>query len=68
MKRFFIKLIIAFSAIAAYSCNRASELPPMNEGYATEFILPDPVNLTQEERDEIKKMEEEYFSSTNQNK
>ena len=42
------------------SCRQASELPPIQDGYATTFILPDPVDLTSAERDFIKEQQAEY--------
>ena len=46
------------------SCSQPNELPPLNAGYATEFILPDPVALTQEERDYIDALEKEFEEAT----
>lgn len=64
MKRFtgilFCAGAAAMSLMSLVSCDNASELPPMNDGYATEFILPDPVNLTMEERDLIEALQDEY--------
>lgn len=56
-------VMAAFAAMlmmSAVSCDDADELPPMNDGYATEFILPDPVDLTMEERDFIEALQDEY--------
>ena len=53
----------AFAAMlmmSAVSCDDADELPPMNDGYATEFILPDPVDLSMDERDIIEALQDEY--------
>ena len=50
----------AMSLMSLVSCDNASELPPMNDGYATEFSLPDPVDLTMEERDFIEALQDEY--------
>ena len=64
MKRFagilFCAGAAAMSLMSLVSCDNASELPPMNDGYATEFILPDPVDLTMEERDLIEALQDEY--------
>lgn len=64
MKRFtgilFCAGAAAMSLMSLVSCDNASELPPMNDGYATEFILPDPVDLTMEERDFIEALQDEY--------
>lgn len=46
------------------SCNNYNELPPLNEGYATEFILPDPVPLTTEDREYLQALEDEYEQAT----
>lgn len=59
-------LLIIFAILVICSCRKASELPPLTDGYATEFIMPDPENLTQEERDYLEALEEEYENSTKQ--
>ena len=38
--------IAAMTMSPAVSCDTADELPPLNEGYATTVIMPDPVDLT----------------------
>lgn len=53
-------LLIITAILGLCSCRRASELPPIHDGYATTFILPDPVDLTSEDRDFIKAQQEEY--------
>ena len=58
-------LFIALFIMALCSCRDASELPPLTDGYASDFIMPDPENLTQEERDYLEDLEEEYENSTN---
>ena len=57
-------LLAAISLIALCSCNQPSELPPINDGYATTFILPDPVDLTSADRAYIKSLEDEYKNAT----
>lgn len=52
--------IAAMAMIPAVSCDTADELPPLNEGYATTVIMPDPVDLTDEERDYIRELQDEY--------
>ena len=64
MKKF-SKIPVCAGAAAIFlmsfvSCDNASELPPMNDGYATEFILPDPVDLSAEDRDVIEALQDEY--------
>lgn len=61
MKRIFL---IATVFVALCSCRKADELPPLNEGYATTIVLPDGVNLTDEERDYLEDLEEEYEKAT----
>lgn len=51
---------ITIAILALCSCKQASELPPIEEGYATTFILPDPVDLSLEDRAFIKEQEAEY--------
>ena len=53
-------VLIAFAILVLCACRRASELPPIHDGYATTFILPDPVDLTAEDRDLIKAQQAEY--------
>lgn len=57
-------ILISITVLAICSCRKADELPPLSEGYAKEFIMPDPENLTQEERDFLEDLEEEYENST----
>lgn len=56
-------LLIAIAIMALCSCNQASELPPIDEGYASSFILPDPVDLTQADVDFIEAQVAEYKSA-----
>ncbi len=59
------KILLAIIAIVSLaSCKQPSELPPINDGYATTFILPDPVDLTSADRAFIKELEAEYKSAT----
>ena len=57
MKQIFL---VIFSLLALNSCNQPSETPPLDKGYSTTFIMPDPVDLTAADREEIKQMEAEY--------
>lgn len=59
-----IATVFAVTLLSIVSCRNYDELPPLNEGYATEFILPDPVPLTQEDRDYIQALEDEYEQAT----
>ena len=68
-KRVMRNKILLFASIIVMglsicSCRKADELPPLNEGYATKFILPDGVNLTSEERDYLEALDQEYQNST----
>lgn len=60
-------LCLCGTLLLSASCNNASELPPLNEGYATEFILPDPTDLTSEERAYIQQLQDDYNASINSN-
>lgn len=61
MKRIIILSISAIAAVlSGSSCSQPSELPPLNEGYATEYIIPDPEQLTDEDRDYIEQVQDEY--------
>ena len=57
-------LLIIIAIMAIFSCRKADELPPLTDGYASDVIIPDPENLTQEERDFIEELEKEYENST----
>ena len=46
-----------------WSCKPASELPQLSEGYATKFIMPDPVELTSADREYINDLRDEYNKS-----
>ena len=59
-------LLISIAIMALCSCNQASELPPIEEGYASSFILPDPVDLTQADREFIKQQDAEYKNAISQ--
>lgn len=63
-------IMAAFAAMlmmSAVSCDDADELPPMNDGYATEFILPDPVDLTAADREVIQELQDEYNADISSN-
>ena len=60
MKYLVMAACAAMAMMSAVSCDDADELPPMNDGYATEFILPDPVDLTAADREVIKELQDEY--------
>lgn len=60
MRKKIIFIAMAVSLAGLASCRRANELPPLNEGYATEFIMPDPEPLTSEEREYLDRLEREY--------
>ena len=57
-------LLITIAILALCSCRKADELPPLTDGYASDIIMPDPENLTQDERDYIEELEKEYEDST----
>ena len=61
MKRIAISALIMLPVITtAVSCRQPDELPPLKNGYETKFIIPDPTDLTPEERAVIDEMEAEY--------
>lgn len=53
-------LFVSLAIMALCSCHQASELPPIDAKYAKEFILPDPVVLSDADRQQIKELQEEY--------
>ena len=57
-------LIISISILALVSCRKADELPPLTDGYASTVIVPDPENLTSEDREYLEELEKEYQSAT----
>ncbi len=46
-----------------YSCRRASQLPPLNQGYASSVVLPEPEDLTTTDRAYLRDLKEEYENS-----
>lgn len=64
MKKTIISAIILLLGAAMTSCRQPNELPPLKEGYASDFIIPDPTDLTAEERAVVDAMEEEYENAT----
>lgn len=71
MKTEIIKRIMYTTAALSFvvsvsSCKSADELPPLNEGYETEFVLPDPVDLTADDRAFIDELEQEYKQAIGQ--
>jgi len=52
---------------SATSCNQPNELPPLNEGYATTVIVPDPEELTSEDREYIEEVQNEYDEAIGSN-
>ncbi len=59
-KTVIITLLLLCAAAGLSSCRQPNELPPLTDGYATKYILPDPEDLTSAERQTITEMEEEY--------
>lgn len=57
-------ILIIIAVLAIYSCRKADELPPLTDGYASEFVMPDPENLTSEDREYLEELEEEHQSAT----
>ena len=53
-------IFIIIALVALSSCRQASELPPIDAKYATEFIMPDPERLSMTEREYIQEMRDEY--------
>ena len=67
MKYLVMAACAAMAMMSAVSCDDADELPPMNDGYATEFILPDPVDLTAADRELIQELQDEYNADVSSN-
>ncbi len=64
MKKTIISAIILLLGASMTSCQQPNELPPLKEGYASDFIIPDPTDLTAEERAVVDALEEEYENAT----
>lgn len=65
MKKYLILLVAAGAAAALTSCGgKYDETPPINDGYASKFILPSPTLLTAEEKAEVEALRAEYNEST----
>ena len=61
MKRYiFVAVVVALVLSVFSSCRRASELPPLNKGYATTVIMPEPEDLTAADRAYVRELKEEY--------
>ncbi len=56
-----IKIISLFTLLFVASCEKSDELPPVNEGYTTGYILPEATPLTDEDRILIEEQETEYY-------
>lgn len=52
--------VLVLAVCAFVSCNQPSELPPLNSGYATTIIMPDPQDLTDEDMEYIEDVCAEY--------
>ena len=57
-------IILLLFGAAMTSCRQPNELPPLKEGYASDFIIPDPTDLTAEGRAVVDALEEEYENAT----
>ena len=66
MKKNIFFAILVLSALAVSSCRQADELPPIDKGYAKNFILPEPVNLTPSDRAYLDELQEEYDRAVNE--
>lgn len=64
MKKNTIKIFSLFTLLSIASCEKADELPPINEGYTTEYILPEATPLTDDDRVLIEEQENEYYLNT----
>lgn len=62
MKQKTLKQIIFSSALlfVLFACGNTNELPPLNEGYNTTYIMPEASLLTDEDRELIESQEKEY--------
>ncbi|MBR1800576.1 MAG: hypothetical protein IJ767_03670 [Bacteroidaceae bacterium] len=62
--RFKITLIFATMIIAGItlmqSCEKIDEVPQINEGYETNYRMPDPTYLSDEDRQVVSDQEDEY--------
>lgn len=59
-KKLFVILSVMLLSFCISSCRRASELPPLNGGYAKEVLIPEPEDLTAADRAYLKELEDEY--------
>ena len=64
-KKIYIAIVILLSIGGLSSCKEANELPPLDRGYASEVVLPEPEDLTREDRVYLEGLEEEYNNSLN---
>lgn len=63
---------LLYCALAAgpllVSCETVSDTPPVNDGYATGYRMPDPDILTDEDRKFLEEQEKEYQQALQQEK
>ena len=57
-------ILISIVILSICSCRKADELPPLTDGYASTVIMPDPENLSSEDREYLEELEKEHQSAT----
>lgn len=67
IKTMAVAAVAAMTFFSSVSCDNADELPPLNEGYATTVVMPDPVDLTSEDRAYIQQLQDEYNAAVSGN-
>ncbi len=59
-KTIYITAIMLIGMAGLSSCNNPSELPPLDTNYDNSFVLPEPTDLSIEERAYVDGLREEY--------
>lgn len=60
MNKYITKMFFVLILLFAAGCEKADELPPVNESYSLEYILPEATPLTDQDRTLIEEQENEY--------
>lgn len=60
----FIALLAIGFMMAFTGCEKVDEMPKINEGYETNYRMPDPSYLNDEDRQFLNDQEEEYEKNT----
>ena len=66
MKKILILFLVAQALVTITACQHTDDVPPMRDKYGTTYKMPEPKTLSQEERNELDSIANEYNKSMNQ--